>query len=400
MDSSHSSGQNQHKNYYAPESRSTCETLECDLQIISHSPLIDTLLEIVSGLVAVLNENREILAVNQSMLSTLGVKDPDEIMGLRTGEAIHCEHAHDEPGGCGTSAFCSTCGAAISIVTCLTENKPVQRDCVLKVDKDGSSIDLYFRVRCSPVIIENQRFLMVVFQDITVEQQHSALERTFFHDISNTISGLKLSSQMLEKQTDPSLGEELRARIKHLAVYLEKEVEIQRVLCYRESHTYDVHFEEMAIKPLFHELKDMFCSHPVATHKSLSIVNHTHLNHLLTDPALLKRILVNILINAFEASQDGKYVEISLDDDADTVTFSVWNASVIPHDVGLRIFQRNFSTKNAQGRGLGTYGMKLFGETYLQGNVSFTSQIKHGTTFYLKLPKQPDVRISPSLFSL
>jgi K+-sensing histidine kinase KdpD len=400
MDSSHFEDQNQHNSYSPPKSKSSHEALECDLQTISHSPIIDTLLEIVSGLVAVLNENREILAVNQSMLSTLGVKDPDKIMGLRPGEAIHCEHAHDEPGGCGTSAFCRTCGAAISIVTSLTENKPVQRDCVVKVEKDGSSIDLYFRVRCSPVIIENQRYLLVLFQDITVEQQHSALERTFFHDISNTISGLKLSSQMLEKQTDPSLAEELRARIKHLAMYLEKEVEIQRVLCYRESHTYDVHYEETAIKTLFDDLQDMFCSHPVATHKSLTITNHTDLTHLLTDPALLKRILVNILINAFEASQDGKHVELSLNDDAETVTFSVWNPSVIPHDVGLRIFQRNFSTKNAEGRGLGTYGMKLFGETYLQGKVSFTSQAKHGTTFYLKLPKQPDMKTSPPLFSL
>lgn len=39
----------------------------------------------------------------------------------------------------------------------------------------------------------------------------------------------------------------------------------------------------------------------------------------------------------------------------------------------LRIFQRSFSTKGAKGRGLGTYSMKLFGETYLGGQVSFRS---------------------------
>ncbi|MCF7975328.1 MAG: HAMP domain-containing histidine kinase [Phycisphaerae bacterium] len=389
MDSSYSNEEGQYETHYATALRSSPTALKNDLQTISKSPIINALLEVVSGLLAVLNENRQILAVNHSMLTALGIKDPENIMGLRPGEAIECTHAYDEPGGCGTSTFCSTCGAAIAIVTCLAENKPAQKDCIVTVEKAETPIDLYFRIRCSPIKIEDQRFLLLFLQDITVEQQHSALERVFFHDISNTISALKLSSQLLENQTDASLAEELRVRIKHLAMYLEKEVEIQRVLCYRESHTYDVHFEEIPIKTLLDDLREMFSSHPVAMRKSLIISNHTHMTHLVTDFALLKRVLVNIVINAFEASRDGKNVELSVDDEMDTVTFSVWNASVIPHDVGLRIFQRNFSTKTSKGRGLGTYGMKLFGETYLQGKVSFTSAAKHGTTFFLELPKHP-----------
>jgi sensor histidine kinase regulating citrate/malate metabolism len=53
----------------------------------------------------------------------------------------------------------------------------------------------------------------------------------------------------------------------------------------------------------------------------------------------------------------------------------------------MRIFQRNYSTKSDSGRGLGTYSMKLFGETYLGGKVDFTSSESEGTTFHLRLPK-------------
>jgi signal transduction histidine kinase len=52
-----------------------------------------------------------------------------------------------------------------------------------------------------------------------------------------------------------------------------------------------------------------------------------------------------------------------------------------------RIFQRSFSTKASRGRGLGTYGMKLFGERHLGGRVSFTTGEAEGTVFAIELPR-------------
>jgi sensor histidine kinase regulating citrate/malate metabolism len=51
----------------------------------------------------------------------------------------------------------------------------------------------------------------------------------------------------------------------------------------------------------------------------------------------------------------------------------------------LQIFQRSFSTKGA-GRGLGTYSIKLLGERYLHGTVSFASSAEQGTIFQISLP--------------
>ena len=45
-----------------------------------------------------------------------------------------------------------------------------------------------------------------------------------------------------------------------------------------------------------------------------------------------------------------------------------------------------FSTKANRGRGLGTYGMKLLGETVLGGVVGFTSNWTEGTHFFIELP--------------
>jgi signal transduction histidine kinase len=69
------------------------------------------------------------------------------------------------------------------------------------------------------------------------------------------------------------------------------------------------------------------------------------------------------------------------------VTFSVWNRAAIAPEVRPRIFQRNFSSKGESGRGLGTYSVKLLGETLLGAQVDFTTSAAAGTEFRVRLPR-------------
>jgi len=89
--------------------------------------------------------------------------------------------------------------------------------------------------------------------------------------------------------------------------------------------------------------------------------------------------------NAAEATPDQGSVSIICQNKPGVVVFSIHNIGAIPDGIQLQIFQRSFSTKG-NGRGLGTYSMKLFGENYLQGKVYFTSDEKEGTRFTIELP--------------
>ena len=95
-----------------------------------------------------------------------------------------------------------------------------------------------------------------------------------------------------------------------------------------------------------------------------------------------------MIINAFEATPAGGAIRFWVEQTDKDVSFKVWNSQPIAPEQGLRIFQRNYSTKSSTGRGLGTYSMKLFGETYLGGEVDFVSSEADGTTFHLRLPKE------------
>ena len=66
----------------------------------------------------------------------------------------------------------------------------------------------------------------------------------------------------------------------------------------------------------------------------------------------------------------------------------------MPQSTQLQVFNRSFTTKG-QGRGLGTYSVRLLTERYLKGSVDFVSKPGTGTTFRVFLAA-PDERTTPN----
>ena len=153
--------------WFAPAHRATPESLSRRIGIVSSNEVIDALLAHSQSLVAVLDDHRQILAVNESYLEFLGVEDAGQVLGLRVGEAIGCTHAEEMPGGCGTSAHCMSCGAAIAIVTSLANGEPVRRTCALEAEKNGETIELRLEVHAVPLPVDGRSFVLLYLDDVT-----------------------------------------------------------------------------------------------------------------------------------------------------------------------------------------------------------------------------------------
>ncbi len=378
--------------YFAPAPRATPEELDLDIARVSNNPVIDGLMHSVGGVLAVLNSARQILAVNDSLLDSLGLADSREAIGLRPGEALQCLHAHETPHGCGTTKHCATCGAAIAIVTSLETNVPMERKCIIRAQHNGVETDLCFLVRACPVIADGHRYLLLFMQDTTTQEKRAALERAFFHDINNILSGLLGASELLllKHDGDGSDGDLLLVKqIKQMSLRLANEVTIQRSLLHSELSELRPVMHVVPMANLLSELQSLFTSHSAATGKNLHIDPRNADALIRTDTSLLLRILSNMLTNAFEASEPGGTVRLWLEAEEGRLCFCVWNATEIAEAVRLRIFQRYISTKPGVGRGTGTYTMKLFGETFLGGRVDFSSSAEGGTVFRLCLPISP-----------
>lgn len=388
--------------HFAPAERASDEELRRNVHRAGEDPVIGSVMQAVTGLLAVLNEERQILAVNDRMLARLGIDDPETTLGLRLGEALHCVHACDEPGGCGTSRHCATCGAAIATVASLNHNRVEERTCVMTIEPGTATsgegdrlggLDLFFHVRSAPIRIGDERFLILLLQDRTNEQRRAALETIFFQDLSNMISALVVNSQLLD-QASGERQEDLARRIQATARQLAQEIEIQKSLAHNNPRLKPTTMTEVSLDRLVHDIAMAFAGHPIREGKQLTLAPpqpEDRAATITTDPALLQRILIPMFTNAFEATPPGGEVRWWIELEPNTVRIHVWNAQPIPKDVALRVFQRNFTTKPGEGRGLGTYTMKHLAETYLHGTVTFQSTEDDGTTFTLRLPRtQPN----------
>ncbi len=374
--------------YFASPYRSGPRELRHQVEIVTSSPVIDGIMQMVGGLIAVLNENRQILSVNQQLLNALGVDNPEAVMGLRPGEAVGCRYATEMAAGCGTSEYCMNCGAVIAIVTSLGSDGPVARTCAISAERNGRPADLFFRVHAAPLQIEAERFVLLFLYDISRQQRLAALERVFFHDINNTVMGLLNASELL-KCSGNGGADAMAVNIVSLAKRLSREVELQRRLSGQESGDYDLQGELISVEWIINEVEHLMIVHPAMKEKVLQIQNSATGLLFYTDISLVLRVLENMLINACEAAASCHTIKFNLTAHGGHVTFCVWNAEIIAPSIASRIFQRNFSTKDELGRGLGTYSMKLIGEQLLGGRVFFESSAAKGTTFYLALPIKP-----------
>ncbi|MFA6500167.1 MAG: ATP-binding protein [Desulfurivibrionaceae bacterium] len=378
--------------YFTPAVRSTPDELKLDIARVSNNPVIDGLMHSVGSVLAVLNSARQILAVNNSLLDSLGLAVSRDAIGLRPGEALKCMHAHEAPHGCGTTKHCATCGAAIAIATSLETNMPVERKCIIRAQHNGVETDVCFLVRACPVTADGHRYLLLFMQDTTIQEKRAALERAFFHDINNILSGLLGASELLLLKHDGggSAGDlPLVKQIKQMSLRLANEITIQRSLLHSELSELRPVMHIMPVADLLTEVQSLFASHSAATEKILHIDRRNADTLIRSDGSLLIRILSNMLTNAFEASELGDTVRLWLEEQEGRLCFCVWNGGEIDEAVRLRIFQRYISTKQGVGRGTGTYTMKLFGETFLGGRVDFSSSAEDGTIFRLCLPISP-----------
>jgi signal transduction histidine kinase len=373
------------KTHFAPAERSDAARLKEELDFVKGSSIVTGLLNSVSGLLAVLNEHRQILAINESLLEMLGVGSAEYLLGLRLGEVIHCIHSSDMPGGCGTSEFCSTCGAAIAMVTCSVTEAPVEKTCAVTIENNDRTQDLYLRVRSVPVAHQGKKLILLFMQDITHQQRLASLEQVFFHDINGILQGILGAGELISVKAPENIRHYSNI-LRKLTLRLVGEVAVQQCLSQNGSASYQQNVGTVRLHQIVEDVGTIISGHPAKRGRTLVLPETIPDVTLTTDAGLVVRILVNMVVNALEATDEGDAVKMSVDSTDREIVFSVWNRKPIPHDIARRIFQRNFSTKAETGRGLGTYSMKLFGEEILGGKVGFLTSVEDGTCFHFRLP--------------
>ncbi|MCP3876185.1 MAG: PAS domain-containing sensor histidine kinase [Desulfobacteraceae bacterium] len=369
---------------FAPAKRTDRRKFKNQIFAVSHSPIMNTLLKVMSGLIVVLNETRQIVAMNHAFLKAIGVQDAEEVLGMRLGESLNCKNAQEGVNGCGTTELCSTCGAVIATMTAIERDKPDEQICVLSSKKDGIQKDICLLIRSQPITIEKNRWILIFAQDITQQHFWTNMERIFFHDLSNMLATLLGYSELLSEEMPDNKSVRY---IRGVSKRLHDEITLQKSLSQYKDAKYFLRKSNSSINDIKKEMILIVHGHESLEGKYLNEIWPEKNIQIYTDTFLVSKILQNMVINALEATKAGGIVKLTTRIEQRHIEWEIWNEDFIAENIQKRIFQRHFSTKSNIGRGLGTFSMKLFGEEYLKGKVYFESSLNHGTKFVLQLPR-------------
>ena len=373
------------KTYFVSPERSSKEVVRKENESVNQLDFVCQVMDAVPCLSVILNKNRQIVYANKALVLLLGIDELDHALGLRPGELISCIHSGTMPGGCGTSEACRHCGAVNTIMKSMHTCAPETGECRVTSNAGGNQlVSFEFKITCTPFDVGNDHFTIMTLTDISDEKRKQLLETTFLHDLSNQTNNLQGLAYMLQKADKNGQLSKLTNILNTVSIKINDEIVSYKQLISAEKNALSVNNTEVNASELIGIVESSMRFHEVAAAKNIDMeLPETDLIFE-TDATLLQRILLNMLKNALEASAPGETVRIGYTAEENTISFNIQNNSVIPNHIKSMIFQRSFSTKG-EGRGIGTYSMKLLGERYLDGKVGFESTPETGTRFYIKL---------------
>lgn len=343
--------------------------------------MVRQLIQFLPYYALILDSSRHVICSNDQFLSDHYLTDIKELFGKKPGDIFQCENAL--PAGCGNSKYCNLCGIYKTFLECKNNKQTVSNKCNIIFRKNNKISSRVFIARCSFLNLSDENYFFFTLTDISHQNRARVLEKIFYHDVINTVSSLQGLSAILNNiNRQPELTEYLQL-LNNVTEQIGEIIISQRDLLDAENESLIVRIKEVAAKEIIQTVFRNAGFYDTSGKVNIGVMSETTDLTIKTDPVLLSRILTNMLKNAIEAN--ASEIRLGYSSAGQTVSFFVHSNGFIPNEQQPYIFKQNYSTKE-EGRGLGTYGMRLIGENYLGGKVYFTSDEQDGTIFYIDIP--------------
>ncbi|MBE7542572.1 MAG: ATP-binding protein [Bryobacteraceae bacterium] len=345
--------------------------------------LIFALLHAVQSRAVVLNAERQILLANEAFGWAARAAGNTHYEGMRVGEALGCVHREVARGGCGTSTHCLDCGLA-QATSAGMGGQVTKKLCLMERQLDERSENEESMVSVRPLDESGPARLVCVMTDISDAQRRRVMETALSEELQGSAESVRrLAEVALEAQAAESDNWRQARAVADAAILLSRRLEAQNVLLAAEKGELGVQLREVDSAGLVRATARKLETEPVAARRRILCAGEPGMK-LVTDPALLRRALEQLLVNALEATPDGGTVKAMVKPLSKGVRIEIWNEGVMTDSVQRQVFKRSFTTKQ-KGTGLGAYSAKLYVERYLSGRVGFRSSNGDGTTFWLDL---------------
>ena len=141
---------------------------------------------------------------------------------------------------------------------------------------------------------------------------------------------------------------------------------------------------ELAMTDLRELVYETLSALEVSANIKVSVKAEEHLE-LLIDPALIKRVFTNLILNALQAMPNGGELTIKASIKEESVSISFQDTGIgIPEENLPKLFKPLFTTKS-KGQGFGLAVCKRIVEAH-EGNITVCSEVGKGSTFTVNIP--------------
>lgn len=349
---------------------------------------IQALLDGITDLMVVLDEDLTIQRVNHVFTEWYPSIDP-------IGQ--HCHHVFR-----GKEGRCDDCPALRS----LDRDEIVKDLCIYKVGEDFKHYEIIASpLKTSPT---GERQVLLFKRDVTLEKEFQAqfyqaekmatvgtLAAGVAHEINNPLTAILGFAEGIKRRNAKLKGtidDELHADFKEYTETIIKECLrcrdiVQTLLTFSRptvASIGQVDLNQCVTDTLF------ILKHHFKEHRDLSVKTELqdNLPTILGDESQLKQVIINLLTNAFDATEAGGQILIKTlaEEDASVTLIIEDNGCGIPLEVQDKLFEPFFTTKPVgKGIGIGLSTCYSIVNNH-RGEISVTSAVGKGSAFRVSLP--------------
>jgi signal transduction histidine kinase len=372
----------------------------------SFSEVNNKVFENAAVVLALLNDNVEVVNINKSATDVIGKKKAD-ILNKLGGEVFNCANAWSNGEVvCGIGRNCGKCVLRNNITdTFKTGNTNFKKEGYFDITVNGEIVRLRLLISTAIVTLNNEKFVLLTIDDITeLKEKEDKLQEAiatkdkFFsiisHDLRGPIGSVLALSEIINDNVNSTNIEEYKEYM-HL---MHNEIEntfklVENLLLWSRNQKGQIEVRPENFKVKAVAKNTIALLQGLADKKYIQIfIDIPESLGAMADKDMFSTVIRNLVSNAIKFTNNGGKITIEAHDHNDHILFSVIDSGIgIPEVALAKIFDLNVNhttkgTNNEKGTGLGLILCKEFIEKH-KGKFWITSTENVGTKVNFTLPK-------------
>jgi PAS domain-containing protein len=134
--------------------------------LLAKAGFLREVFDAIPAMLLILDEDVKILHLNATASAGLGV-DLKDVFKKRGGEALHCIHSTDDPGGCGRAEACRDCIIRNSATSAMQGGKTFRKATRMEFVNGAKKAEMHLLVTAAPFKHEGKNYVLLTLENVS-----------------------------------------------------------------------------------------------------------------------------------------------------------------------------------------------------------------------------------------